>query len=127
MRMRRKIRALFLVLTSVLLVDIGQLLLKKGLLDIGTLSFAFSSLVPSFVKIFSHPLILLAVFLMVLSSVTWLLAISKANLSFAYPILSSGYVIVSLFSWYFFGDHLSPLRFVGLGIIVGGVYLMSRT
>lgn len=125
--MRRKIRALFLVLTSVLLVDVGQVLLKNGLLDLGTLSFALSSLVPSFMTIFSQPLILLSVFLMVLSSITWLLAISKVHLSFAYPILSSGYVLVSLFSWYFFGDHLSPLRFIGLGIIVGGVYVMSRT
>lgn len=125
--MRQKISALLLVLTSVLLVDIGQLLMKQGLLDLGTLSFQFPQFFFTFLTIFSNPFILLGVFLFVLSSVTWLFALSKTHLSFAYPLLSIGYVIVSLLSWYFFGEALSPLRLAGLGIIVGGVYVMSRT
>jgi|SRR3989344_2423341 len=125
--MRQKIRTLLLVLTSVLLVDIGQLLMKQGLLDLGPLSFQFPKLFFTFVTIFSHQFILVGIFLFVLSSMTWLLALSKTNLSFAYPLLSIGYVIVSLLSWYFFGEALSSLRLVGLGIIVGGVYVMSLT
>ena len=111
---------------SVLLVDSGQLLLKKGLLDVGATDFS-SGVVAPFLAMFTNPIVLLAIFLMVISSFTWLLALSKANLSFAFPFLSIGYVIVSILSWYFFGDNLSSFRLLGLGIIVGGVFFMSRT
>ena len=111
---------------SVLLVDTGQLILKKGLNDVGALDFSLGLVAP-FIAMFTNPFVLLAVTFMVLSSFTWLLALSKANLSFAFPLLSIGYVVVSILSWHFFGDNLSGLRLLGLGIIVGGVFFMSRT
>ncbi len=124
--MRRKHKSLLLILFSVLLVDSGQLILKKGLLDLGGVDLSVG-LFPFFVTMFSSPLVLLGIALFASSSVTWLLALSKSQLSFAYPILSIGYVVVSILSWYFFGENLSSLRLIGLGFIVGGVYVMSRS
>ena len=124
--MKKKSLSILLVFMSVLLVDTGQLILKKGLNDVGALDFSLGLVAP-FIAMFTNPFVLLAVTFMVLSSFTWLLALSKANLSFAFPLLSIGYVVVSILSWHFFGDNLSGLRLLGLGIIVGGVFFMSRT
>ena len=124
--MKRKTGAIILILMSVILVDVGQLLLKKGMNEIGSLDFSIS-LFSMFFNIFTNPFVFIGIILFVLSSVTWLLALSKANLSYAFPILSLGYVVVSVLSWYFFGESLSFLRVLGLGVIVLGVFMLSKT
>tara|TARA_Y100000310_G_scaffold226796_1_gene229001 strand:- start:3935 stop:4306 length:372 start_codon:yes stop_codon:yes gene_type:complete len=121
-----KKKSLLLIVLSVLIVDTGQLLLKKGLLDLGALDFA-GNLFGSFILAFTNPFVLAGLVLFFLSSFVWLIVLSKANLSFAYPLLSLGYVVVSILSWVFFNENLSELRLVGLGVIFMGVYFMSRT
>ncbi|MBT4174617.1 EamA family transporter [archaeon] len=121
-----KKKSLLLIVLSVFIVDSGQLLLKKGLLDLGALDFA-GNLLGSFILAFTNPFVLSGLVLFFLSSFVWLIVLSKSNLSFAYPCLSLGYVIVSILSWFFFNESLSALRLVGLGVIFMGVYFMSRT
>lgn len=124
--MPRKITILFLVLGTVLVISVAQLSLKAGLNAIGGIDFSLGVL-QAFFHAFQNPLILLGLFLYVLGSLGWLFVLSHAHLSLAYPALSLGYVFVAVLSWFLFADHLSLLRIVGLGIIVGGVFLLSRT
>ena len=124
--MRKKSKALLLILFSVLLVDTGQLLLKAGLNNLGSLDFSLG-IVSIFFSIFTNPFVFFGVLFFVASSFFWLLALSKAHLSYAFPILSLGYVIVFVLSWVLFGEQISLLRTFGLVTIVGGVLMLART
>ena len=124
--MQNKHLGLLLVFASVILVDVGQLLLKYGMTQVGSLDFSLGFF-PVFVHIFSNVYVLLGALLFVSSSIGWLVALSKVPLSLGYPILSLGYVLVSVLSWIFFGESLSLLRVIGLSVIVGGVFFLSRT
>jgi len=124
--MNTKHMGLLLVFASVLLVDIGQLFLKYGMNQVGSFDFS-QGYVLSFLPVFSNVYVLIGVVLFVSSSFGWLLALSKVPLSYAYPIVSVGYVLVSLFSWVLFNEALSGLRILGLTVIVGGVFFLSRT
>ena len=117
---------LLLVLASVVLVDVAQLFLKYGMNQVGSLDFS-QGIFSTFLFIFSNVYVIIGVILFASSSVGWLLALSKVPLSYAYPIVSLGYVFVTFFSWFFFHEAVSVLRIVGLGIIIGGVLLLSRT
>ena len=59
----------------------------------------------------------------------WMYAISRLELSFAYPMLSLSYVLVYLVAgyWPLLGEQLSPIRGAGIAIIIYGVYLISRS
>jgi multidrug transporter EmrE-like cation transporter len=124
--MQTKSMGLLFVLTSVLLVDVGQLFLKYGMNQVGGLDFSqgFLSL---FFSVFSNPFVFIGVVLFASSSLGWLLALSKVPLSYAYPIVSVGYVLVTFFSWLLFHEAVSGMRILGLSIIVGGVFFLSRT
>lgn len=124
--MNDKNTGLLLILSSVLLIDFGQLFLKYGMNQIGNLDFS-RGVFFVFLHIFANGFVLLGVLLYLLSSVGWLFALSKVPLSLGYPILSLGYVVVSLFSWFFFQESISLMRIVGLGTIVVGVFFLSRT
>jgi multidrug transporter EmrE-like cation transporter len=57
----------------------------------------------------------------------WLAALSKAPVSVAYPMLSLGYVVVAAVSALWLGESLNFPKFVGIALICGGVYLVSRS
>ncbi len=62
-----------------------------------------------------------------LSAVCWLWVLSRAQLSFAYPILSLAFPIVVGLSAVLFSEFISPMRWTGVGLIVVGVSFLSRS
>lgn len=62
-----------------------------------------------------------------LSAICWLWVLSRAQLSYAYPILALTFPIVVGLSAVFFLESVSLLHWVGIGVIVLGVSLLART
>lgn len=116
-------KAIYLILISILFVASGQLLLKKGVMDAGELD--FGNLTQTIPKLLTSPLLLLGIAIFVSSSVLWLIALSRTELSYAYPLLSIGYALVAVLSWLFFDEKLGVLRIAGIGVIIIGISLMS--
>ena len=56
----------------------------------------------------------------------YILSLSRAyntqDISYVYPIARSAPVFVPFFAWFFFGERLSPIIFLAIGIIVIAVY-----
>ncbi|MFH1972775.1 MAG: 4-amino-4-deoxy-L-arabinose transferase [archaeon] len=125
--MKKKYKCLLLILTSVLLIDTGQLTLKYGLNSLGEVSWGLSSLLATLSIVILNPFIWIGVILMASSAFTWLIALSKSELSYAYPILSFGYVIVSILSWIFFNEVMTTTKIIGLIVIAAGVTMLSNT
>jgi multidrug transporter EmrE-like cation transporter len=63
----------------------------------------------------------------VVSVALWIVALSRVDVSIAYPMLSIGYVVNAFAAWYLFGEALTPLRLTGIAVIVLGVFLISRS
>lgn len=115
------------ILTGVLLNAIAQMLLKKGMLSIGYFEFHFQNLFPVIKKVTINPYILSGLASYVVSVAVWLLVLARVEVSYAYPFLSVGYVVVTLMSYFIFQENLSWMRITGITIIVVGVLLLSRS
>jgi multidrug transporter EmrE-like cation transporter len=61
-----------------------------------------------------------------ISAGLWILALTRVDVTIAYPMLSIGYVIAALLAWQFFGESLSATRVLGIAIILVGVVVLSR-
>jgi multidrug transporter EmrE-like cation transporter len=123
---RDKLRKTVTILGSVIAVGIGELMLKYGLNRLGTLDFG-SAMIQSFIQVATSPYILTGLALFVMSSLLWLIALSETELSYAYPLLGTGYAIVAFFSWLLFNEALGALRIMGIFVIIAGVAMMSRS
>jgi drug/metabolite transporter (DMT)-like permease len=107
----------------VLLGVLGQFLMKSGMNRVGSIDrFGLASLL----RIFSNPLVLLGFASYGVSSVAYLIALSKVNLSMAYPMVGVGYVLVMLVSVVILRETVTPVRWLGALLIVSGVWLMGR-
>jgi multidrug transporter EmrE-like cation transporter len=115
-----------LILLGVLLNVFAQLLLKAGMTQIGHFEFTLANAVPIGVKVIANLPIISGLLLYVVSVGVWLLVLSRTQVSFAYPMLSIGYVVNAIAAYYFFGEPLTSIRMLGIFIIITGVYLVAQ-
>ena len=116
-----------LIACGVLLNTFAQLLLKKGANEVGHFEFALARAFEIGLKFAANPYVLGGLACYVVSVVVWLMALSRVEVSIAYPMLSIGYVINAVAAWYLFGESLTALRMAGIGFIVVGVFLVARS
>jgi multidrug transporter EmrE-like cation transporter len=116
-----------LVLFGVLLNAAAQLLLKAGTNSIGHFEFSGANLVPIGWKVATQPYILGGLMCYAISVVVWIMALSRVEVSIAYPMLSIGYVVNAIAAYLLFGEAVGIQRLVGIGIIVVGVYVVARS
>jgi multidrug transporter EmrE-like cation transporter len=116
----------FLILLGVLLNAGAQLLLKAGMSQIGHFEFSLANFFPIGWKVASNPPIITGLFAYVLSVGVWLMVLSRVQVSYAYPMLSIGYVVNAIAAYYLFGESLSIMRVTGIFIIIAGVYLVAQ-
>jgi multidrug transporter EmrE-like cation transporter len=116
-----------LVMTGVLLNAAAQLLLKAGTNSVGTFAFSLENALPVGWRLANEPHIVGGLACYVVSVVVWIMALSRVEVSIAYPMLSVGYVVNAVAAWYLFGEAVSATRLVGIGIIIVGVYIVARS
>lgn len=114
------------IVIAVTIGVIGQILIKKGLNLLGNINFS-GGFVHSYLKIFFAPYVILGVLTYVCSIFFWLYALSKVDLSFAYPFLAISYVLIVLASQFFLGENVPFLRWIGVLVICVGVFLVSKS
>jgi len=118
--------AIVLVLISVVLGVFGQLSLKQGMRKIGNfeLEYFFSSKV---FRLITEKFVVIGVMLYVIATLLWLVILSKAELSFAYPMLAIGYILIAIFSKILFGENVTFVRVIGILLISVGVFLLLKS
>jgi multidrug transporter EmrE-like cation transporter len=116
-----------LILLGVLLNAAAQLLLKAGTNAVGHFEFHMANALPMGWRLFTEPHILAGMFCYAVSLVVWIMALSRVEVSIAYPMLAIGYVVNAIAAYYLFGEAVTPMRMLGIGIIVVGVYIVARS
>lgn len=111
------------VLICISLGVTGQLLLKIGVMQ----SSETESLLANYIKILSHPAVILGGIFYLSSSFLWLLLLQRSHLSYLYPMVSLGYVLVVIASCFLFNESVPTIRWIGVGIICVGVTLVSQS
>jgi multidrug transporter EmrE-like cation transporter len=122
-------RPLLLIVVSVLLGVLGQLLLKMGITQVGSLELEgeLAGLVKVGIRVFGNLKVIGGFAAYGISSLFWIAVLSKVNLSLAYPMLALNYVLIPLAAWLFLGEQIPSLRWLGVGIIIIGIIIISRT
>ncbi len=115
-----------LIFTGVMLNAAAQILMKAGTNTIGHFEFSMENVVPIGWKLATEWHIVVALFCYAISVVVWILALSRVQVSIAYPMLSLGYVVVAFATWWLFGEALTPAKLAGIGVIILGVVILFR-
>jgi multidrug transporter EmrE-like cation transporter len=116
-----------LILTGVLLNAAAQLSLKAGTNNLGELTMGNGRVLSMALKIGSDPYIIMGLGCYVISVAVWIFALSRSEVSIAYPMLSIGYIVNAFAAHFLFGENLGFHRILAIGVIGIGVFLLSKS
>jgi multidrug transporter EmrE-like cation transporter len=119
--------AFALVMTGVLLNATAQLALKASVSDTGIINLDIQSLLSSAGSLASNLWLWLGLICYAISVVVWILALSRVDVSIAYPMLSIGYIVNAVAASQLFNEPMGMGKVVGIGIIMLGVYVLARS
>jgi drug/metabolite transporter (DMT)-like permease len=114
----------------VFLAAVAQLTLKLGVDRVtkhGHSGIVLTEPLTSALRVGKEPLIWLGLVLFGVSAAVWIVVLSRASLSFAYPFAALTYVFILLFDRLFLGVQVPGLRWAGVVLIGTGIFLVSRT
>ena len=118
--------AILYILISVLFSTVGQLLLKGGMNNMGEVTLNFSQLFQTLWRMIINPGVFFGLVIYGVGTVFWLAALSRAELSYAYPFASLSYVIMLAASWALFDEKITLARIIGTVVICIGVLVIYR-
>ena len=114
------------ILVSVIAGAVGQLLLKQGMGTMGPVTIAPNQIFNIIWRIGTNPYVVVGLAIYVGGTLFWLAALSRVDLSYAYPFASLSYVVMLVAAWQIFNENITPSRLLGTLVICIGVLLVAR-
>lgn len=117
--------AIVYIMISVVGGAVGQVMLKKGMGSMGPLTLTANQFGSILWRMATNPYVVLGLGIYALGTLFWLLALSREELSFAYPFASLSYILMLIASWQLFRENISVLRLAGTLVICVGVVMTA--
>ncbi len=119
---------LWILGVSILLNVCGQISIKQSILNFqSTAGVATYFSATTALPILTAPLTVLGVALYAISAIFWISALSRVELSYAYPMLAAGYVFVGAAAWRMWGEAFGVQRVIGTLVVAIGVILVGTS
>jgi uncharacterized membrane protein len=124
---RLRIKTLVMVLSMVLCANVGDLMLKRGMSQIGAVEISASGLAHAFRMTVTSGTIWIGIIFLIGFMASYMTVLSWADYSYVMPAGAFGYAILTLLAVVFLHEAVSPRRWVGVLLICVGVLLVGQT
>ncbi|MFC9711218.1 EamA family transporter [Paenibacillus sp. NPDC056933] len=115
------------ILGTIIFTVYGQLAMKWRVSSYGNMPDPFIEKIMFLVKLVFDPFIFSSLVSAFVASLFWMAAMTKFNISYAYPFMSFSYVLVFIFSAFLFKEPITLYKIVGLLFVVVGILISSRS
>lgn len=114
------------ILIAITLTVYGQIVIKWQVNSSGSFPLDLTSKLYFILNLLLNPWVISCYVATFLVAVSWMVAMTKFPLSYAYPFMSFGFVLVLILSNIFFKEPITIAKSVGMGFIVLGIIFGSR-
>jgi uncharacterized membrane protein len=116
-----------MVLLMVVCANTGDLMLKRGMSQIGEVTISFSGLLHTFVSTLHNGTIWLGILFLIGFTLSYMTAVSWADYSYVMPAGAFGYAIQTMLAVVVLHEVVTPRRWIGVVMICIGVLLVGQT
>lgn len=116
----------FYILATIAFTVYGQLILKWRIAQFGPLPVESVEKLKFLLGLLFDPAIFSGFAAAFLASLAWMAAMTKFDLSHAYPFMSLNFVVVLLLSGWLLSEPLTMQKSLGVGLIVLGTVVAAR-
>jgi drug/metabolite transporter (DMT)-like permease len=116
-------RKYYVLAMVVVFGSVGNVLMSRGMKDIGQITIQHWT---HAITALADPWVAAGTVLLIGFMASYMTALSWADLTFVLPATSLGYVLVALLGEFVLHEHITPLRWVGIVLVTGGVGFVAR-
>lgn len=116
----------YYIVATIVFTVYGQLILKWRIAKFGEFPTDTAEKLRFLASLFFDPVILSGFAAAFLASLAWMAAMTKFELSHAYPFISLNFVAVLLLSGWLLNEPMTLQRVIGVGLIVVGTVVAAR-
>src|SRR5215469_16354459 len=124
---RLRVKTLVMVFAMVVCANVGDLLLKRGMAQIGAVGLTAHGIAQAFRLTIASETIWLAIFFLLGFMASYMTVLSWADYSYVMPAGAFGYAVLTFLAVVFLHESVSPRRWVGVVLICVGVLLVGQT
>ena len=124
---RLRIKTLVMVFAMVVCANVGDLMLTRGMTEIGAVTFSHDALQHTFVLTITNLTIWIGILFLIGFMASYMTVLSWADYSYVMPAGAFGYAILTLLAVVFLHESVSPRRWIGVLLICVGVLLVGQT
>lgn len=117
----------FYIIGTIFFTVYGQLILKWRISNYGALPAETYEKIIFLFKLLFDPFIFSGFASAFIASFFWMATMTKFELSYAYPFMSTAFVLVFLLSVFLFNETVTLYKILGLLFIVLGIFISSRS
>lgn len=122
------LKTIVLMIMAVTAGTVGDLLLAKGMKELGDLStMNLRGIMEATLRAMTEWKIVVGTAMLALFFFLWLAVLSWEDLSVALPLQALNYVLVALLAKYLLHEQVSPLRWAGIILVCIGVMLITKS
>ena len=122
------LKTVVVMLLAVTAGTVGDLLLAKGMKELGDLSaMNLRGILNVAFQALTSPKLIVGTMMLAVFFFLWLAVLSWEDLSVALPMQALNYVLVAFLSQWFLGEQVSPLRWAGTILVCIGVMLITKS
>lgn len=120
-----KVRVTLVMLVGIAAAGAGNVCLSKGMQLVGSLdSYDPGTVLRFFLSAVCSPWVIGGILLELVNYFLWLAVLSWSDVSWALPLNALEYILVGLAAAVFLGEHVGPVRWLGIAFIAAGVALL---
>ncbi|HEX7939183.1 MAG TPA: EamA family transporter [Gemmatimonadaceae bacterium] len=117
----------YLYIAGVILFTVyGQVVLKWQMNRAGPLPDAWTDKSAALLRLLLNPWVLSCIAAGALAMLSWMAALTRFQLSYAYPFVSVSFALMLLLSAALFGESITPFKAAGVALIILGVAVGAR-
>ncbi|HMI51876.1 MAG TPA: hypothetical protein VK525_10210 [Candidatus Saccharimonadales bacterium] len=124
---RLRIKTLVMILAMVVCANTGDLLLKRGMTQIGAVQLSVNGIHHAFFLTVTSGTIWIGIFFLTGFMISYMTVLSWADYSYVMPAGAFGYAVLTLLAVVFLHESVSPRRWIGVALICIGVLLVGQT
>ena len=117
-----------LLVACIIITPVGNLLLKAGMNECGSITEADVGVVHYYGQVFTKWQVLAGGVVYIMSALMWMAVLGMMDISAAYPIFIAGaFTIVTAAAIELLHEHVNAMRIIGIAVVILGILIVSQS
>lgn len=114
------------ILSTIFFTTYSQLIMRWQVGNTGGLDPGLEGKIFFIVKMLTNIWVLSGIAATFLAGISWMMAMTKFEISYAFPFVSLNYILILVAGFIVFGESFSAVKAVGTLLVIAGLITISR-